>query len=93
MTFRSKKLREAADGESCIACGSHDGTVVLAHRNEGKGMGLKVPDFWSLDLCARCHSEYDQGKSMTREEKRSWFNAHYPKQVERWFRKGLLSIG
>lgn len=86
------KLRAAARDESCIACGCQDGTVVLAHRNEGKGMGLKAPDFWALDLCHRCHFQYDVGKGMCREEKRAWFNAVYPRQVERWVRKGLLVI-
>ena len=87
------KLRKAADGESCIACGTQDGTVVLAHRNEGKGMGLKAPDYWALDLCVVCHTEYDQGRKMSREEKRDFFNQHYPKQVERWLKKGLIRIG
>lgn len=85
-------LRRAAEGESCIVCGAEDGTVVLAHRNEGKGMALKVPDFWGLDLCGCCHAEYDQGKTLSREERRAMFNDHYPKQVERWIRKKLLTV-
>lgn len=87
------RLRKAADGESCIACSIRDGTVVLAHRNEGKGMALKVPDIFALDLCCVCHAEYDTGRSMTREEKRAWFNALYPKQVARWVAKGLARFG
>jgi hypothetical protein len=29
---------------------------------------------------------------MSRDEKRAWFNALYPKQVERWVKKGLMVI-
>jgi hypothetical protein len=89
---RYPSLKLAAKDESCISCGANDGTVVLAHRNEGKGMGIKAPDYWALDLCATCHREYDQGSSMTRSEKRAWFNLLYPKQVERWIKKGLITI-
>jgi CRISPR/Cas system-associated protein Cas10 (large subunit of type III CRISPR-Cas system) len=85
------KFQKAADGESCIACGSQCGTTVLAHRNEGKAMGKKLmPDYLALDLCVVCHTEYDQGRRMTRDEKRSFFNDHYPKQVARWMAKGVL---
>lgn len=87
------KLRKAADGESCVACGRQDGTIVLAHRNEGKAGGKKlVPDWLGLDLCFVCHTEYDQGKSMSRDERRSFFNELYPKQVTRWMDKGLLVV-
>lgn len=86
------RLRESARGESCIACGAQDGTVVLAHRNEGKGMGIKSPDYLALDLCANCHRWYDQGKDATREQRRQFFNEHYPKQVQRWVKKGLIRI-
>jgi CRISPR/Cas system-associated protein Cas10 (large subunit of type III CRISPR-Cas system) len=86
-----EKLRKAAAGESCIACGREDGTIVLAHRNEGKAMGKKLmPDYLALDLCHACHAEYDQGRSMSREERRAFFNENYPRQVQRWVNKRLL---
>lgn len=91
--MRYAKLRSAANGESCINCGARDGTVVLAHRNEGKGMAIKSPDYWALDLCAACHAAYDQGRQMGREERRRFFNDLYPAQVRRWFEKGLLRVG
>ena len=87
------KLRKAANGESCIACGRQTETTVLAHRNEGKAGGKKLmPDYLALDLCCVCHAEYDQGHTWTREEKRAFFNEHYPKQVQRWFAKGLVKV-
>jgi ribosomal protein L31 len=88
--FRSKTLRQAAYGQSCIACGADDGTVVLAHRNEGKASMLKVDDFLALDLCLKCHSAYDQGRDMTQAERRAFFNEHYPKQIARWVERELV---
>jgi hypothetical protein len=52
-------------------------TVVPAHRNEGKGAGLKVADKLTIPACFWCHAEYDQGSRFTREEKRGFFNAAY----------------
>jgi hypothetical protein len=85
------KLRKAAQGESCIACGAESETTVLAHRNEGKAMGKKLmPDYLALDLCITCHTQYDQGRTWSRDERRAFFNENYPKQVHRWIEKGLL---
>jgi hypothetical protein len=52
-------------------------TSVPAHRNEGKGIGLKVPNELTCPACFWCHAEYDQGKRFTREEKREIWNQGY----------------
>jgi hypothetical protein len=61
-------------------CGAQDGTVVAAHSNslsDGKGKGIKAPDFKISALCFRCHYELDQGSKMTKQERRDmWLNAH-----------------
>ena len=59
---KSLNLRQAANGESCVACGADDGTVVLAHRNVPGhfGTGLKGPDIWGAHLCYACHEESEQ---------------------------------
>lgn len=90
--FRSKALRQGACGQSCIACGADDGTIVLAHRNEGKASMLKVDDFLALELCLRCHANYDQGRDMTQAERRAFFNEHYPKQIRRWVERGMVAF-
>jgi ferredoxin len=33
-------------------------------------MGMKVGDCWTAALCTSCHFEIDNGKSMTRDERR-----------------------
>jgi len=53
-------------------CGAQDGTVVAAHSNlqeHGKGMGHKAHDGMAAWLCYRCHSQLDQGKDMSKDEK------------------------
>ena len=75
--FRSKKMLQLLREVPCGACGISDGSVAGAHRNEGKGMGLKVSDALAAPLCFSCHRYLDQGKDMTREERRDFWNRAY----------------
>ena len=58
--------------ECCVRCGRY-GTE-WAHRNEGKGMGLKVAPHLTAALCRTCHEEIDNGRTMTRDERRRAMN-------------------
>lgn len=83
--WHDKAALEACRGQECFlaipdVCCYNPDTVVPAHRNEGKGMGMKVPDILTVPACFTCHAEYDQGSRLTREQKRELFNAAY----ERW---------
>lgn len=65
MTFESKKLRNAAKGQSCVRCGSREGVVGCHYTGArrlayGGGFGIKVHDFLIAHLCAQCHREIDQ---------------------------------
>jgi uncharacterized CHY-type Zn-finger protein len=74
-TVRSRRLLDTARGQACVACGTDDGTIVAAHSNlleHGKGVGYKAHDCMSAWLCYRCHSEYDQGMGMSKDEKREF---------------------
>lgn len=54
-------------------CGSEDGTIVAAHSNlleHGKGRGLKAHDGMTAWLCYRCHTQLDQGKDLSKSERR-----------------------
>jgi hypothetical protein len=66
VTHRSQKLRDAARDQSCVNCGTCDGTVVMAHLAwpgvADRGMGHKGDDFWSAHLCHRCHASADSGE-------------------------------
>jgi ferredoxin len=74
-TVRSRRLLDMARDQPCVSCGADDGTIVAAHSNlleHGKGAGHKSHDCMSAWLCYRCHSEYDQGKTMTKDQKRDF---------------------
>ncbi|BBP95949.1 hypothetical protein BSFA1_10780 [Burkholderia sp. SFA1] len=77
-----KLMRDACRDEPCYlripgVCMSNPKTSVPAHRNEGKGMGLKTPDVFTVPGCPTCHHEYDQGKRFLREHKRALWSAAY----------------
>jgi hypothetical protein len=78
--YRNKKLLELVRVCPCQICGRQDGTVVAAHSNQqrdGKGMGLKAHDYRIAALCFTCHSEIDQGKTLSKQEKfKAWDEAH-----------------
>ena len=71
--FRSEPLRRAVADLPCQHCGRH-GQTQAAHRNEGKGMGMKTSDALLAALCVDCHRELDQGKNLSREERRDMWN-------------------
>ena len=80
MTYRNQKLLEAVRNFPCQHCGKEDGTVVAAHSNQlrdGKGRGIKASDYRIAALCFTCHSELDQGKNWSKEERIAmWEEAH-----------------
>jgi len=94
-TGHDKAMRDICASQPCylripgVCCGDRR-TTVPAHRNEGKGMGLKTPDELTVPACFTCHAEYDQGNKLTRDEKRGLFNAAY----DRWapYRDRLLGL-
>lgn len=82
----NQAMLDACRGQHCYlrlprgVCRDDVATTVPAHENQGKGMGLKVPDERTVPACYWCHYEYDQGKLFTREEKRAFFIAAH----QRW---------
>lgn len=58
-------------------------TVVPAHSNsqqDGKGMGIKAADEKTVPACFWCHAEIDQGKRLTKDERRAYWEDGY----QRW---------
>ena len=81
MTFRSEKLRRYVASMSCVHCGSID--VQAAHRNQSKGMGLKASDGLLAALCWREHARIDQGKDLTRDERRALMDSYIVRTFQR----------
>lgn len=64
MRVVSKKIRNAARGQSCTLrlsdCNFNSETTVLAHLPNGfKGMGMKGLDSVGVFACSRCHDAID----------------------------------
>ena len=74
MIYRNPKLIKLLRELPCQCCGRLSETVCAAHRNEGKGMGIKVSDALVAAMCSTCHFELDNGKSLTKEERRDMWN-------------------
>lgn len=77
MSWVCKPFRDLCQGQPCIACGRQCETVVPAHANEGKGMGMKVSDALTIPLCMSCHTAYDL--TTDRDDARAWFNRLHAK--------------
>ena len=85
--FRSKKwLQAVRDIEFCVLCGRYG--VQAAHRNEGKGVGIKVDDCLTAALCVDCHSRIDNGRDMSREERRAEMDRAIVLTLKNWLTMG-----
>jgi Protein of unknown function (DUF1364) len=97
--MQSRKLLDAARGQSCALCGNDDGTVVAAHYSGlyssalGKGMGQKAWDFCAAHLCHRCHSDLDGYSGGNNEERAVRFMVAIFKTQKRLFDAGVLKCG
>lgn len=95
MSFRSKKLLDAAKGAPCMICGSVY-TTVAAHANSvalGKGTGIKVPDYYVAYLCQTCHDLYDGRRgALTKDEKEEMWVTAYLRTVKYWFEQGIVEV-
>ncbi|GAB7197635.1 hypothetical protein [Dickeya oryzae] len=87
--YRSKKWLAAVGSiQQCVLCGTW-GTQV-AHRNEGKGIGIKADDCATAAICVQCHTEIDNGKDLTREERRQMMDRAIVLTVIQIARQGLV---
>jgi hypothetical protein len=77
MIYRNTKLIKLVRDIPCQHCGIQSETICAAHRNEGKGMGIKVSDALIAALCFECHYKLDMGKDLNKEEKRDMWNRAY----------------
>lgn len=90
-TADEKRWRAAVlNIECCVLCGRY-GTE-WAHRNEGKGMGLKVAPHLTAALCRTCHEEIDNGKTMARDQRRSEMNEAIVRTLDQLVRNGWLEL-
>ncbi|MEL0577035.1 hypothetical protein AACK17_00590 [Pectobacterium punjabense] len=87
--YRSKKwLAAVGTIERCVLCGTW-GTQV-AHRNEGKGIGIKTDDCATAAICVHCHTKIDNGKDLTRDERRQMMDRAIVLTIIQITRLGLV---
>ena len=95
MNYRSQYLLEKVRESACQHCGARDGTVVAAHSNQlrdGKGKGIKAHDYRIAALCFKCHYELDQGKALTKDERREMWEEAHRRTVGWLFDNGHLKV-
>lgn len=91
LTAEEKRWQSAVHSlETCSRCGRHG--IQWAHRNEGKGMGLKVSPDQSAALCIPCHTALDQYRDMTREESRAEMDRAIVITHHRLYQAGKLRL-
>jgi hypothetical protein len=66
--YRSPAWLRAVASLPCMVC-FREGRTQAAHRNQGKGMGIKTDDCFTAALCVECHTAIDSGKE-SRADKR-----------------------
>lgn len=91
MNYRNEKLRRAVADLPCARCG-REGATQAAHRNEGKGMGLKTSDALIAALCVDCHREVDQGKNLERWERRELWDRAFIETMRQLIEAGKLRV-
>lgn len=95
MIFRKRSLLDLARDQACVMCGAQDGSIVWAHSNlleHGKGKGQKAHDGMGAFLCYRCHYEYDQGKRMSKEERRDFVLTAICRTYQRLWDQELIGV-
>lgn len=76
--------------ETCALCGRQGEQI--AHRNYGKGMGMKTEAYMTAYLCRECHSEIDSGRDLTRDERRALLDRAIINTHKRLIENGKMGL-
>ena len=87
--FRSEKWLRAVAALNCVIC-DRAAPSQAAHRNEGKGLGLKTDDALTAALCVDCHRDIDQGKELDRDTRRQLMDRAILDTIVQLVRRGKL---
>lgn len=92
MIYRNKKLLELCrEIPYCTNCNRYL-PVCAAHRNEGKGMGMKVSDALVASLCNECHFSLDNGKDLSKQDRRDLWNRAYINTMQYLIEHDMIGI-
>lgn len=93
MTYRNRDLLGVVHELCCVNCGAHG--VQAAHANLscfGKGMGHKASDAAIMALCTTCHTDLDQGKMMTKDQRRAMQFECITRTYVQLMERGLIGV-
>ena len=86
------KLWGHVAAQDCAYCGAI-GPVQVAHSNQardGKGMSVKSYPWRVAALCPACHYALDQGKELTKIDRRDMWEAAHRQTIGRLFEEGKV---
>jgi hypothetical protein len=92
--YRNEKLLRAVAQLPCQICGL-EGSTQAAHSNQlrdGKGRGLKAPDYRIAALCFKCHTEIDQGVKLLKQRRVELWDEAHRKTIGKLFEDGWLEV-
>lgn len=97
--LRDRPLLDTVYGFSChlrfSCCEGPDATCEPCHSNQakhGKGGAMKAHDCFVVPGCRSCHVELDQGRTMSKDEKREAWDAAYLEFLPEWFKSGIIGV-
>ena len=90
-TRETRRWFEAvASLQTCALCNAWG--VQVAHRDYGKGMGIKTDPWETAPLCPGCHRELTDGTQYTRAEKRALMDRAIVNTHSKLIRGGVLEL-
>ena len=93
MTYRNRDLIGVVHELCCVNCGAHEVQAAHANLQEfGKGMGAKASDAAIMSLCPSCHAALDQGKDMTKEQRRMMQFECITRTYVQLMERGLIEV-
>lgn len=89
--YRSRAWLSAVhEVEQCVLCGAWG--IQAAHSNQDRGMGQKASDCLTAALCPTCHGEIDNGRHLTKDERRARLDRAIVLTIDQLARKGLIGV-
>lgn len=98
MSYRNRKLLDLSYQFPCqlqLPCCEGGDCGEPAHSNQakhGKGGAMKAHDCYFVPACRACHRELDQGRTMTRDEKREAWERGFWRTLPMLWESGLIEV-
>lgn len=88
--IEKKWFAAVASLEDCVLCLRNG--VQVAHSNQDRGMAQKSAPWLTAALCPHCHNEIDNGKNLSRDERRALMDRAIVKTHDLLIRSGRMVL-